>query len=503
VSKEHKIIFKAIVGSQSYGTSTPTSDIDYKGVYMQHTDDLIGFGYKEQYEVGKDETYYELRRFLQLLQSANPTVLELLYSPDDCILEKSPVFDLLVNNRDKFLTQKCLLSFGGYAIAQIQKAKGLNKKMNWEGKKIERKTVVDFCQILNDDGVGSTPLAIWLKKEGKSAEFCGLSKIDHLRDCYCLFYDHLAEMKSTNPRFEGGTYGYNGICKEGANDVHVSSIPKGALKETLLYFNKDAYSIHCKDYKDYQTWLQNRNTQRYVDVKGHNQQIDGKNLLHCRRLLDMAIEIATHKTITVRRPNAEYLLQIRRGEHDLQSIIDKAEEDIKGLDELYKKSGLPKDCDASFVNSLLLKCRKFNPKIPPPVHLPNIPTAVICDLDGTLANLNGRSPYDASTCDEDLLNPVVADIIKGKKVVILVSGREDKFRDKTLSFLLKNGVYYDHLFMRKTGDQRNDAIIKEEIYNSEIKGKYNIELVLDDRNRVVDMWRSLGLVCHQVAYGDF
>ena len=108
-----RLIFKAIVGSQSYGTSTPSSDIDYKGVYMQPVDELITFGYQEQVDVSKDECYYEVRRFLQLLQSANPTVLELLYSPEDCIIKSSPQFELIVNERDKFLTQKCLLSFGG------------------------------------------------------------------------------------------------------------------------------------------------------------------------------------------------------------------------------------------------------------------------------------------------------------------------------------------------------------------------------------------------------
>jgi hypothetical protein len=115
--------------------------------------------------------------------------------------------------------------------------------------------------------------------------------------------------------------------------------------------------MHCKDYRDYELWLQNRNTQRYVDIKGHNQQIDGKNLLHCRRLLDMAIEIATEKTIHVRRPNADYLLSIRRGEVPLDSIIEKAELDLLMLEELFANSGLPKDCDKDFVNGLLLKIR--------------------------------------------------------------------------------------------------------------------------------------------------
>lgn len=350
----NNLVFKAIVGSQSYGTATPTSDIDYKGVYMQPIDELISFGYKEQIEVGKDECYYEIRRFIQLLQSANPTVLELLYSPQDCIIQSSPQFELLVKNRDKFLTQKCLLSFGGYAIAQIKKAKGLDKKMNWEKARVERKTPLDFVYCYVE---GKTmPIEKWLQKEGKKQENCGLVALDHFRDCFALYYDYNAHYGQEANR-EYKVLGFKGVVSDDSNSVRLSSIPKGMTPATIAYYNKDGYSMHCKDYREYETWLENRNTQRYVDIKGHNQQIDGKNLLHCRRLLDMAMEIATDKTINVRRPNAEYLLSIRRGEVELDAIIEQAEKDLKGLDELFTNSGLPADCDKDFVNDLLLQVR--------------------------------------------------------------------------------------------------------------------------------------------------
>ena len=366
------IIFKAIVGSQSYGTAIEgKSDIDYKGVYMQNNDELLSFGYKEQINVTKDETYYEVRRFLELLQSGNPTVLELLYSPQECIIESSPVFDLIVQNRDKFLTQKCLMSFGGYCIAQLKKSRGLDKKMNWEQSKVERKTPLDFCYVYEK---GKTiPVEQWLKNTDSFQEFCGLVALNHFKDCYALYYDNnfhinkmgyvccpdCPEQKVSEEIKAIPPLGFHGITLSDSNDIRLSSVPMGIEPEIIMNYNKDAYSNHCRDYNEYQNWLNNRNTQRYVDVEGHGQKIDGKNLLHCRRLLDTAAEIATQKTINVKRPNADYLLNIRRGEVPLQEIIDKAEVDIIKLNELFANSGLPKDVDKNFVNELLLKIRKY------------------------------------------------------------------------------------------------------------------------------------------------
>ncbi|WP_396192227.1 AAA family ATPase [Flavobacterium sp.] len=138
----------------------------------------------------------------------------------------------------------------------------------------------------------------------------------------------------------------------------------------------------------------------------------------------------------------------------------------------------------------------------------NLPKAIICDLDGTLALMNGRNPFDASKCDQDLLNEPVANVLKNYKKlgykVLLVSGREEKFKAPTLKFLENHAIAFDDLIMRKTSDSRKDSIVKTEIYNESIKEKYFVEFVLDDRNQVVDTWRNdLKLPCFQVYYGDF
>lgn len=150
-----------------------------------------------------------------------------------------------------------------------------------------------------------------------------------------------------------------------------------------------------------------------------------------------------------------------------------------------------------------------------PAHVQGAPEAIICDLDGTLALIHGRSPYDASDCDiKDLPNvPVIQTILahyyEGRKI-IFCSGREDKYRPETIRFIEKYCKEFEsefpikyQLHMRKTDDFRKDSIIKEEIYQNEIEGKYNVLLVLDDRNQVVDFWRSKGLTCFQVAPGNF
>lgn len=343
------IIFKARVGSHAYGTNIEGSDEDFKGVYVQSPEDVLINGYKEQYSVNKDECYYELRRFIELCCTGNPTMLEILYSPEDCIIHKDPIFDVLIDNRDKFLSKSCKYSFGGYAFAQIEKAKGLNKKMNWETSNMVRKTPLDFCYVITPGG--AKPLKEWLsiqRNEQTMQENYGVAKIDHTRDLYFI-YDSKGEL------------GYHGIINqaETSNDLRLSSIPKEEMfNYNILSYNKDHYVKHCKDYLDYTTWLENRNVQRYVDVEEHGQRIDGKNLLHCYRLLQTGIEIADQKTINVRRDNSEFLIGIRKGKFNLQELLDNATKLIEDLDKAFDSSDLPSKVDRGYFMKLLIKIRQ-------------------------------------------------------------------------------------------------------------------------------------------------
>mgnify|MGYP000294110220 FL=1 len=144
--------------------------------------------------------------------------------------------------------------------------------------------------------------------------------------------------------------------------------------------------------------------------------------------------------------------------------------------------------------------------VQPPEYNPDLPDAIIVDMDGTLSLLNGRNPFDASKCDRDLPNLPVLDTIhkwQSSVNIIVVSGRTDDCQPQTEKWLQQYEVNYAGLYLRKTGDMRKDAIMKYEIYRQHIEGKYNIKFVLDDRQQVVDMWRGLGLTVFQVDEGDF
>ena len=135
-------------------------------------------------------------------------------------------------------------------------------------------------------------------------------------------------------------------------------------------------------------------------------------------------------------------------------------------------------------------------------------SAVICDLDGTLALFDHhRGPYDASKCADDRPNMPILRLLKmldAQRVkIIYLSGREDLYREPTKQFLTKFGAPEGPLFMRPAGDFRKDWIVKQELFRNNVEGRHFIEFVLDDRDQVVDMWRKGGLTCLQVAPGAF
>ena len=153
--------------------------------------------------------------------------------------------------------------------------------------------------------------------------------------------------------------------------------------------------------------------------------------------------------------------------------------------------------------------------------------AVIFDIDGTLANCDHRKHFITgekkdwenffNVMDKDTLNKGISFLFKCAHIYsvtnyvydnlarFIITGRPVKYKTLTIKWLEKNGIYveFDKIFFRPENDMRDDDILKKEIYHKEIEPYYDVQFVVEDRDRVVKMWRKLGLTCLQCAEGSF
>ena len=174
IRNDGRLLYEYIRGSQLYNLNTPDSDVDTSGVYICTKEELLGslpgtdsarFGntYKAQISDSRhDNTWFEIGELLRLLMKSNPTVLESLFVPKNKIIgEVHPLMQMIIDNREQFLTKQCFNPFFGYAKSQIEKARGLNKKI--VNPVTERLTPYDF--IYTFKGQGSTKFRDWLQTE--------------------------------------------------------------------------------------------------------------------------------------------------------------------------------------------------------------------------------------------------------------------------------------------------------------------------------------------------
>jgi len=396
----HPILI-CIGGSNAYGLNTEHSDVDVRGIYVCGRDRImseINFNGGDNYikqisDDTNDFTFYEVSRFLELVSSNNPNILELLNTPDEFILYKHKVFDLILEHKEKFITKMAGKSFNGYAYAQISKARGVNKMITNEKELVKKKDILDFCYAI--DGNKTISLKKWLDDNEYEQLFCGLAKINHgniqkadkkdnegfVGGLYALYYDNIAHLcfskyeseedkehdkKLLKSRGKPVGYGFKGIVNdkdiESTNKIRVSNIPKELVNDTYklnILFNENGYSTHRKDYKKYQNWINNRNPDRYKDnvSKGYKG-FDMKNALHCIRLLIMGEEILEGKGINVyRKDDREYLLSIRNGKFDYDTLLEEADIRMGRIKKLYENCDLPEKVDKKLLEDIILRVR--------------------------------------------------------------------------------------------------------------------------------------------------
>lgn len=342
---QNLILFECISGSRAYGLDTPTSDTDIKGVFYLPKECFYSLHSDYIPQVSNDTNdivYYELGRFVELLLQNNPNMMELLATPADKVLYRHPIMDSL--KPDWFISKLCEKTFAGFANSQIKKARGLNKKIVNPMEK-EKKSLLDFCVVFSDGK--SINLQQWLEKNNLNQRQIGLAVMPHATQMYAMYVDD-------------GNQDFHGIVqKETANQVSLSSIPKGMNPVGYLSCNLMGYSKYCKDYSDYWDWVENRNEERYQTTISHGKQYDAKNMMHTIRLLQTALDIANTGKVIVKRPNRDELLTIKAGQSDYETLVQMADDLTEKISQAFAQSELNDEPKREEVLAQLVKIRQY------------------------------------------------------------------------------------------------------------------------------------------------
>jgi len=386
IRKEGRLLYEYIRGSHLYGLNNEFSDVDTSGVYVCTKEELFGcFGYKPQVSDARhDNTWFEIGELVRLLLKSNPTVMECLFVPMDKIIGPvHPLMQMLLDHREQFISKQCFNPFFGYTKSQIEKARGLNKKIVNPVK--ERLTPYDF--IYTFKGQGSTKFRDWLTNRGLHQEYCGLVNVPNMHDIYGVYYDfgaHIAanaDWRSDLPflayaceyfndkdtveiRNRLGTIapvGYRGVINIDAdgNELRLSSVEdRNARPICFISYNQSGYSAHCRLYAEYQTWVKERNPKRYES--NLDKTYDSKNMMHCFRLMHMAAEIAEGKGMILERTwDRQFLMDVRNHKFEYEDILERLEEDKNRMNQLMDKSTIREKIDIDFVNELMIEIRKL------------------------------------------------------------------------------------------------------------------------------------------------
>jgi len=371
LEKSGMIIYKVIAGSHCYGTNNEDSDVDIRGTFILPNEDYLGLSNPPQQvsDETNDITYYSLKRMFELIIPANPNMIELLFLPEDCILECHPIMQKLIENRELFISTKAYHTFSGYSIAQIKRSKGQNKWINNPQPETPPDRL-DFCWVIPVDripegifhiesvvGVDGKVKAIGQFRNGDTMPFRPIPfnalKMD-LSKYHCAGLEHVSHVfrlydySDLNPK---------GVFRGEHQQLVVESIPFDDEWERyagLLIYDESNYEKAKKDWKNYWTWKKERNEARYRSQEAGDIDFDAKNMLHCMRLLWSGKNILENGEPIVRfeGEQLQILKDIRAGIFSYEEIMGWVEGEMADLDKLKETSSIPHSVNQKAIDKL-------------------------------------------------------------------------------------------------------------------------------------------------------
>lgn len=330
------LIVKHYAGSIAYGTNLPTSDVDFRGIFVADPINVRTpfFRIEECKDVSEEDTVvYELSQYMKLALENNPNVLETLFIDPSDIVFDTPAYQHLRQHNKDFLCTKVAFTTTGYAMQQLKRLKGHHKHINNPQSEIAPRQTkyVSLVHNFTEQKMFKINLEnfhIGYRLVPYSHNTYGLYQVDG----YESFEMNTGNLNTT---FEG--------------DTHTVGTPLFIVK-----FNKDEYNVDKDKWQNYWTWKKNRNPVRAELEEKFN--MDCKHAMHLVRLLNTGVEVLTTGEYIVKRPDAVMLLDIRNGKWTYDQLIEYAEDKDRYIREvLYKTSLLPKTPNIKLAAKIMME----------------------------------------------------------------------------------------------------------------------------------------------------
>jgi hypothetical protein len=338
------ILLETVAGSQAYGTAHAQSDVDLRGVYVLPRDAYLALTapIPQVSDARSDVVFYSLRRFLELAGDSNPTALEMLYSPQDCIRQITSCAQPLLEQRNHFVTRRAVQGFLSFAQVQIKKAQGRNKWINRPQPETPPEKEA-FCWFIPrspaPDAMPCRPIPLD-KTDVRLAE-CHAASLEHVPDTFRLYH--------FGPGARGVFRDGNLVCES------ISREDEDSRCIGMLVYNRGAYEVALRDHHHYWIWRRERNETRWLSQESGALDYDAKNMMHTFRLLFSSAHMLAEGSPLVRVEGEQraFLLAVRQGDFTYEDLAAQAEERVADIESKLASTTLPEAPQPRAADSLL------------------------------------------------------------------------------------------------------------------------------------------------------
>ena len=334
---KNNLICLYVGGSHAYGLDTNTSDVDIRGLFKDNIDMILGYEKVDQLaNESQDIVIYSLSKALPLIAEQNPNMMEILFVDEEEILFATDDYWYLRSRRHELLSKLSRQRYSGYAISQLKRAKGHHKNLTkeQEGKFDKKPNIKDYILYVDNE-------------TGYVHKFNNQSNSHFFTKVKDEIYNVWVDKTNVYP-----------LIEDGNSFIPIQEYSFNSLYCGIIWFNKSQFQKDLEEYNNWKNWKENRNEKRHELEKQFG--VDTKHLMHVFRLLNTGIEILNGEGCRVKRPDKEFLLDIRNGKYTYEWIIAEAERlDKVVLDECYRNSKLQHSVDKKIVIDLIKEILKL------------------------------------------------------------------------------------------------------------------------------------------------